>query len=52
MVEPAAVALDPKVLHAVVLQDTLAMTVAQLVKYNHVFFFISFQLGEVDVSRL
>ena len=31
MVEPAAVALDLLVLHAVVLQDTLAMTVAQMV---------------------
>ena len=31
MVEPAAVALDLKVLHAVVLPDTLAITVAQMV---------------------
>ena len=31
MVELAAVALDREVLHAVVFQDTLAMTVAQLV---------------------
>ena len=31
MVEPAAVALDPEGLHAVVFQDTLAMTVARLV---------------------
>ena len=31
MVEPVAVALDREALHAVVLQDTLAMTVAQMV---------------------
>ena len=43
MVEPAAVAPDRESLHAVVLPDTLAITVAQLVQY-HDLFLIFFQL--------
>ena len=45
MVEPAVVTPDPEVLHAVVFQDTLAMTVAQLVKYNLFFHFFSAWAG-------